>query len=124
MEFARYVILFTDGFPGRRGAYLVFKRFKLGHLPKRDDESEAWLYGKLLVALLANAVAVSPWGYGGSGQRRMLHQVTTHLSLADSWDLRCLGLVNARLEYPLRACWASFADTTICTPPRRKTDKK
>ena len=52
---------------------LVFKRFKslaqLGHLPKYDDESaKAWLYGKLLVALLVeklirHAVAISPWGY-------------------------------------------------------------
>jgi|ERR1700691_123844 hypothetical protein len=36
---------------------LTFKRFKslaqLGHLPKYDDQSSrAWLYGKLLVALL------------------------------------------------------------------------
>ena len=36
---------------------LAFRRFKsiaeLGHLPKRDDEgAKAWLYGKLLVALL------------------------------------------------------------------------
>lgn len=53
---------------------LLFKRFKqlaqLGHLPKYDDESsQAWLYGKLFVALLtekliANARAFSPWGYG------------------------------------------------------------
>jgi hypothetical protein len=52
---------------------LVFKRFKslaqLGHLPKYDDESaKAWLYGKLLVALLVeklvyHATAISPWGY-------------------------------------------------------------
>lgn len=52
---------------------LVFKRFKqiaeLGHLPKHDDESaKAWVYGKLLVALLTekiirHASAVSPWGY-------------------------------------------------------------
>ena len=52
---------------------LVFKRFKslaqLGHLPKHDDESaKAWLYGKLLVALLVeklirHATAISPWGY-------------------------------------------------------------
>ena len=52
---------------------LVFKRFKslaqLGHLPKYDDESaRAWLYGKLLVALLVekligHASAISPWGY-------------------------------------------------------------
>jgi hypothetical protein len=52
---------------------LVFKRFKsiaqLGHLPKQDeDSSHAWLYGKLLVALLTEKVirqasALSPWGY-------------------------------------------------------------
>jgi hypothetical protein len=52
---------------------LVFKRFKqiaqLGHLPKQDPESaKAWLYGKLFVALLtdkvlAQARALSPWGY-------------------------------------------------------------
>ncbi len=52
---------------------LVFKRLKslarLGHLPKHDDDSaRAWLYGKLLVALLVDklvdhARAVSPWGY-------------------------------------------------------------
>ena len=52
---------------------LIFKRFKslarLGHLPKYDDDSaQAWLYGKLLVALLVEKVlrdarAVSPWGY-------------------------------------------------------------
>lgn len=52
---------------------LVFKRFKqiaqLGHLPKQDpDSAKAWLYGKLFVALLtdkvlAQARALSPWGY-------------------------------------------------------------
>jgi len=52
---------------------LVFKRFKqiaqLGHLPKHDDESaKAWLYGKLLAALMtektiAYGESVSPWGY-------------------------------------------------------------
>lgn len=52
---------------------LVFKRFKqiarLGHLPKSDPGSaRAWLYGKLLVALLtekliAHAKTISPWGY-------------------------------------------------------------
>ena len=51
----------------------LFKRLTslaaLGHLPKRDDESaQAWLYGKLLVALLVERLtgyemAVSPWGY-------------------------------------------------------------
>ena len=39
------------------------------HLPKYDDESaKAWLYGKLLVALLVeklirHAITMSPWGY-------------------------------------------------------------
>jgi hypothetical protein len=52
---------------------LVFKRLKqiaqLGHLPKHDQESsQAWLYGKLFVALLTEkliqtANAFSPWGY-------------------------------------------------------------
>ncbi|MCU7816755.1 MAG: hypothetical protein KZQ81_16520, partial [Candidatus Thiodiazotropha sp. (ex Rostrolucina anterorostrata)] len=42
---------------------------QLGHLPKQDDESaKAWLYGKLLVALIVeklieHACSVSPWGY-------------------------------------------------------------
>jgi hypothetical protein len=52
---------------------LVFKRFKqiaqLGHVPKHDPASaQAWLYGKLFVALLTEkliqeARALSPWGY-------------------------------------------------------------
>lgn len=52
---------------------LAFKRLKslaqLGHLPKRDPESSrAWLYGKLLLALLGQKLGrvgrdVSPWGY-------------------------------------------------------------
>ena len=52
---------------------LVFKRFKqivqLGHLPKHGEESaQAWLYGKLFIALLTEKViehanAFSPWGY-------------------------------------------------------------
>ena len=85
-EFAKYVIVFTTfpaaAFPPERvlewyrlrwQVELVFKRFQslaqLGHLPKRDDESaQAWLYGKLLVALLVEkliryALAFSPWGY-------------------------------------------------------------
>lgn len=86
LEFAKYVILFTT-FPEEKFSAeavlewyrlrwqveLVFKRFKslaqLGHLPKYDDESsQAWLYGKLLVALLvekliAHANFISPWGY-------------------------------------------------------------
>ena len=86
LEFARYVIVFTtfpeaafsavqvlEWYRTRWQVELVFKRFKslaqLGHLPKYDDESaKAWLYGKLLVALLVeklirHASAVSPWGY-------------------------------------------------------------
>jgi hypothetical protein len=86
LEYAKYVILFTT-FPEldfsseevlewyrlRWQVELVFKRFKslaqLGHLPKYDDESsKAWLYGKLLVALLGEKLAnyasfFSPWGY-------------------------------------------------------------
>jgi hypothetical protein len=52
---------------------LAFKRLKsilgLGHLPKTDPESaKAWLYGKLVVALLADMIVkagrdFSPWGY-------------------------------------------------------------
>ena len=52
---------------------LAFKRMKslagLGHLPKKDPASaRAWLYGKLLVSLLAEhlmqtAKGFSPWGY-------------------------------------------------------------
>jgi len=59
---------------------LVFKRFKqiaeLGHLPKHhDDSAKAWLYGKLLVALLTEKViqqanAFSPWGYPFPAQTR------------------------------------------------------
>lgn len=52
---------------------VAFKRLKsiigLGHLPKIDNESaRAWLHGKILVALLAQAIVdegrfFSPWGY-------------------------------------------------------------
>ena len=52
---------------------LTFKRLKsiaqLGHVPKHDPQStRAWLYGKLLVALLSEKLArvgrtISPWGY-------------------------------------------------------------
>ena len=86
LRFARYVIVFTtypcEDFPAtevlewyrlRWQVELVFKRFKslaqLGHLPKHDDAStQAWLYGKLLVALLVEKVirharTISPWGY-------------------------------------------------------------
>ena len=85
LRFAEYVIVFTtfpesfsdeevlEWYRVRWQVELVFKRFKslaqLGHLPKHDDESaKAWLYGKLLVALLVeklirHATAISPWGY-------------------------------------------------------------
>lgn len=52
---------------------LTFKRLKsiiqLGHVPKQvDGSSRAWLYAKLLIALLAERLArvgstISPWGY-------------------------------------------------------------
>jgi hypothetical protein len=52
---------------------LVFKRLKsilaVGHLPKHDAQSSrAWLYGKLVVALLTQKLirlgsSISPWGY-------------------------------------------------------------
>ncbi len=86
LRYARYVILFTtfpvdefsaedilDWYRLRWQVELVFKRFKslaqLGHLPKLDEESsQAWLYGKLMVALLTEKIVryartFSPWGY-------------------------------------------------------------
>ena len=86
LQYAKFVVVFTT-FPEaefsarevlqwyrlRWQIELVFKRFKqiaaLGHLPKYDDQSSrAWLYGKLLVALLTeklvqHANSFSPWGY-------------------------------------------------------------
>jgi hypothetical protein len=85
-EFAKYVMVFTtfpetdfttleilDWYRLRWQVELVFKRLKslagLGHLPKYDDDSSrAWLYGKLLVALLTQKLIrmgrdLSPWGY-------------------------------------------------------------
>lgn len=51
---------------------LAFKRLKslsaVGHVPKSDDKSSrAWVYGKLLIALLTekmqrHAASISPWG--------------------------------------------------------------
>jgi len=86
LEYAKFVAVFStfpeSEFPAKEilecyrlrwQIELVFKRFKqiaaLGHLPKYDDQSSrAWLYGKLLVALLTeklvqHANSFSPWGY-------------------------------------------------------------
>jgi len=88
LEYAKFVTVFSTFPEGEFSARevlewyrlrwqieLVFKRFKqiaaLGHLPKYDEQSSrAWLYGKLLVALLTeklvqHANALSPWGYDG-----------------------------------------------------------
>ncbi len=85
-QFTQYVMVFTTLPPQaastrqvlecyrlRWQVELTFKRLKsiaqLGHLPKyHDQSSRAWLYGKLLVALLAQKLArmgnsISPWGY-------------------------------------------------------------
>jgi hypothetical protein len=84
LELAQYVMVFTTYEQGtaaqvmqwyrmRWQIELVFKRLKsllrLGHLPKYDDRSSrAWLYGKLLIALLTQKLIrigreISPWGY-------------------------------------------------------------
>ncbi len=84
LEYAKYVIVFTtlaaesagevlECYRLRWQIELAFKRMKtlaqLGHLPKHDDRSaRAWLYGKLLVALLTQKLIrvgrdISPWGY-------------------------------------------------------------
>jgi len=83
-EYAKYVAVFTtemtappatilEWYRVRWQIELSFKRLKsltqLGHLPKYDDQSaRAWLYGKLLVALLTQKLVrvgreFSPWGY-------------------------------------------------------------
>jgi hypothetical protein len=86
LRYAEFIMVLTtfpvENFPASRvldyyrfrwQIELLFKRFKqlaeLGHLPKYDDDSsQAWLYGKLFVALLtekliAHARDFSPWGY-------------------------------------------------------------
>jgi hypothetical protein len=91
LEFAKWITVFTT-FPQaqfpvevvlewyriRWQVELIFKRFKqivqLGHLPKSDEQSaRAWLYGKLIIALLTeklihHASALSPWGYEHEGK--------------------------------------------------------
>src|ERR1700732_3372584 len=92
LELAKYVIVFTTYSSGstadilrsyrmRWQIELVLKRLKslaqLGHLPKHDDRSSrAWLYGKLLVTLLAQKLIrigrdISPSGYPPSPRRTM-----------------------------------------------------
>ena len=87
-EYAKYVAVFTtdrntrtetilEWYRVRWQIELTFKRFKslaqLGHLPKYDAQSSrAWLYGKLLVALLTQKLIragreFSPWGYALAG---------------------------------------------------------
>ena len=86
LELATYVALFTtlpekdfaapevvELYRGRWQIELAFKRLKslaqLGQLPKHDEHAaRAWLYGKLLLALLTQKLArhgrdFSPWGY-------------------------------------------------------------
>jgi hypothetical protein len=85
-QYACYVLVFTtlrardattrqvlDSYRLRWQIELTFKRLKSivpwGPVPKQDDHSSrAWLYGKLLVALLSQKLAregsaISPWGY-------------------------------------------------------------
>jgi hypothetical protein len=85
-EYANYVLVFTtlpkqkattgeilECYRLRWQIELIFKRLKsivqLGHIPKQDTQSvRAWLYGKLLVALLTEKLVrvgktISPWGY-------------------------------------------------------------
>ena len=86
LQYACYVMVFTtvpasrfrtaevlEWYRVRWQIELVFKRLKtlaeLGSLPKHDDQSaRAWLYGKLLIALLGQKLErlgcdISPWGY-------------------------------------------------------------
>jgi hypothetical protein len=85
-KYAEYVLVFTsldtteasaeqvlETYRLRWQVELAFKRLKstvdLGHVPKYDDQSSrAWLYAKLLVALLSEKLSrvgkiFSPWGY-------------------------------------------------------------
>jgi transposase len=89
-EYAEYTIVFTTisrhYFSGEellaRYRYrwqieLAFKRLKsiigIGHIPKSNPENgKAWLYGKMILALLTELVhreaeLFSPWGYPFSG---------------------------------------------------------
>jgi Transposase DDE domain len=84
LEFTKYVLVFTTHPSGsatelletyrmRWQIELVFKRLKslvkLGHLPKHDDRSSrAWLYGKLLIALLTQKLIRTGVNISSSGQ--------------------------------------------------------
>jgi Transposase DDE domain len=86
LQYARYVMVFTtvpanrfstaevlEWYRVRWQIELVFKRLKtlaeLSSLPKHNEQSaRAWLYGKLLIALLGQKLErlgrdISPWGY-------------------------------------------------------------
>ncbi len=124
-EYAHYVLVFTtlravelgaaevlEYYRFRGQIELVFKRLKsllaVGHLPKHDERSSrAWLYGKLLVALLTQKLVrlgstLSPWGYelGSAGQGQSVAGVsiraasgaTGHRSGSEA------GLCHATLE--------------------------
>jgi hypothetical protein len=100
IEHARYVTIFCTAnrhrltgkeamelYRGRWQIELVFKRLKgivgIGHLPKLNETScKAWLYGKMLVALLAErlhreAQLFSPWGYPIGSFKRNLSETSS-----------------------------------------------
>jgi transposase len=85
-QYAQYVLVFTtlpasaasteqilEAYRLRWQVELTFKRLKsiaqIAHVPKHDDQnSRAWLYGELFVALLSQKLArvgnaISPSGY-------------------------------------------------------------
>ena len=138
LEFAKYVILFTtfptpafhaasvlEWYRRRWQVELVFKRFKslaqLGHLPRRDDESaRAWLYGKLLVALLVeklirHARAISPWGYPWETAAAAPRLAQLSVQAAAGRTRRCTALVaitvSPRVASDLREAGRSDAAT-------------
>ena len=106
-EYAKYVMVFSTFSPQwfstaellqwyrfRWQVELVFKRLKslaaLGHLPKSDEQSaRAWVYGKLLVALLTEQVmrqgrTLSPWAAEcrSAGAAQPLARICVRLSPA------------------------------------------
>jgi hypothetical protein len=99
LELAAYVVVFTtvpasdfsaaevlELYRSRWQMELPFKRLKslaqLGYLPKHDeDAARAWLFGKLLLALLSQKLArhgrdFSPWGYRLSAFAAHQHMAT------------------------------------------------